>query len=143
MASCELSVPSSRIVHMFASQSAPVDPEPLAGQRDLAERDWQESWDYLSVATAEDDWDPGEEVDLDGELHALLDSLHRVEPVEPAEDAALVAVLAELAQRTEVALSVASTAVAVAPLSEWSDAAIVAEAARVERLVPVGHRPGL
>lgn len=99
---------------MFASDPAPVDPEPFLGQRDLTVLDWEQSWDHLSTDTSDDDWDPAEELDLDAELHALLDSLQRVDP-EPsaagkAENCALV------------------------PLGEWSDAAIVAEAARLERL---------
>ena len=112
-----------------------MDPEPFLGQPDLSGLEWAGSWDCLSTTTADADWDARDELDLDAELRALLDSLQSVDPETPAgssEDPALAAVLGELAQRTEAALAAETDAVA--PLTEWSDAAIVAEAARLERL---------
>jgi hypothetical protein len=126
---------------MFAPDRVLLDPEPHLGQRDLSGLDWEASWDCTSTATAGEDWDVPAGVDLDVELRALLDSVRRIEPgasaqSEPveAEDAGLIAVLAELAERSDAALAAESTEVAVAPLTGWSDAAIVAEAARLERL---------
>jgi Domain of unknown function (DUF222) len=124
---------------MFAPESVLLDPEPHLGQRGPAGLDWEGSWDCTSTATCDEDWDARDGTDLDVELRALLDSVRRLEPeasdADSAEDADLAAVLAVLAERTDTALALeAAVGVDGGPLSGWSDAAIVNEAARLERL---------
>ena len=103
---------------MYAFSPVLVDPEPHLGARDPAGLDWHGSWDCTTTVTADADWDapdgPDVEDDLDGELRALLDSVRRAPqaPLGPADQ----------------------DPAADGPLALWSDAAIVAEAARLERL---------
>ena len=99
-----------RIAHMFASESVLVDPEPHLGLTGAAGLDWDTSWDRTTTTTSDTDWDPaeGRRTSRRVELRALLDSVRRDGPdADSAQDV---------------------------PLASWSDAAIVAEAARVERL---------
>ena len=129
---------------MFAPDPVLLDPEPMLGRRGLLGLDWDTSWDCTSTATTDADWDApdGVDLDLDAELRDLLDSVRRNEPADDAVDPELAAVLAILAERTEVALAV-EAAEAAASLTCWSDAALVAEAARLETTHPLGDRPRL
>ncbi len=120
---------------MFTSRSDLRDPCPEASTCDLTDLDWEASWACALTSTIDDGYGApvgyypfGDELDaeLDAELRALLAE-------EDVPDPGMDALLAEL---TDAALAAEARAEANTgnPLTDWSDEAIVAEAARLERL---------